>query len=181
MSERLTDLFTLQGRSLAFVMRAFTLRSAERQVELQEAAYPASAAGDLSINSGGISTNEHLPAATQVHSALSPGWIGLTILVPLVLCFISAGVFRTIWRTREPGSSEASNAASMALASGATNSASASAKKHHHEHNNWKVPMEIAAVVQEHSSKEPTSATPAIGEFEPNLCQIFDASNDSSH
>ena len=65
-------------------MRAFTLRSAERQVELQEVV---------------PESNEHLPAATQVRS-LSPGWIGLTIFVPLVFCFISAGVFRTILRTR---------------------------------------------------------------------------------
>ena len=61
-------------------MRAFTLRSAERQVELQEVP-------------GGIANEHDVPAATQVRS-LSPGWIGLTILVPLVFCFISAGVFR---------------------------------------------------------------------------------------
>lgn len=78
-------------------MRAFTLRSAERQVELQDV--PQKAVDQ---------TKADLPAATQVRS-LSPGWIGLTILVPLVFCFVSAGVFRTIVRTRRPASNSSSN------------------------------------------------------------------------
>jgi hypothetical protein len=84
----------LQGRSLAFVMRAFTLRSAERQVELQEVP-PNESRGEQ-------------PAATQVRS-LSAGWIGLTILVPLVFCFISAGVWRTIRSVRRTTGDPASN------------------------------------------------------------------------
>ena len=74
-------------------MRAFTLRSAERQVELQE------------------DPNEH-PAATQ-ERLLSPGWIGLTIFAPLIFCFVSAGFYRVLRRTKRPGggssSSERSN------------------------------------------------------------------------
>ena len=68
-------------------MRAFTLRSAERQVELQE------------------DPNEH-PAATQ-ERLLSPGWIGLTIFAPLIFCFVSAGFYRVLRRTKS--SSERSN------------------------------------------------------------------------
>ena len=90
---------SLQGRSLAFVMRAFTLRSAERQVELQEV--PPGLSDHRSANAGAASANEHLPAATQVRSFFlsKPGWIGLTIILPLLFCFISAGVWRTIRHT----------------------------------------------------------------------------------
>merc|ERR1712029_258239 len=52
-----------KGRSLAFVMRAFTLRSAERQVELQD------------------DPNEH-PTANQIRS-FTAGGIILTILAPM--------------------------------------------------------------------------------------------------
>ena len=92
-------LFSFQGRSLAFVMRAFTLRSAERQVELQEV--PPGLSDHRSANAGAASANEHLPAATQVRSFFlsKPGWIGLTIILPLLFCFISAGVWRTIRHT----------------------------------------------------------------------------------
>ena len=82
-------------------MRAFTLRSAERQVELQDV--PQKAVDQ---------TKADLPAATQVRS-LSPGWIGLTILVPLVFCFVSAGVFRTIVRTRRSTASNSSSNGSL--------------------------------------------------------------------
>lgn len=102
-----------KGRSLAFVMRAFTLRSAERQVELQEVP--------------GAAPNEHLPAATQVRY-LSPGWIGLTILVPLVFCFISAGIFRTISRTRTSSTtSHANNSLLMFKRQSANNEGGATA------------------------------------------------------
>ena len=88
-------------------MRAFTLRSAERQVELQEVppglSDPRSAAGNAAAN-------EHLPAATQVRSFFlsKPGWIGLTILLPLLFCFISAGVWRTIRHTSRTNAQPAS-------------------------------------------------------------------------
>ena len=79
-------------------MRAFTLRSAERQVELQEVPPGLS---DHRSAAGAASANEHLPAATQVRSFFlsKPGWIGLTIILPLLFCFISAGVWRTIRHT----------------------------------------------------------------------------------
>lgn len=88
-------------------MRAFTLRSAERQVELQEVppglSDPRSAAGNAAAN-------EHLPAATQVRSFFlsKPGWIGLTILLPLLFCFISAGVWRTIRHTSRTNAQQSS-------------------------------------------------------------------------
>ena len=83
-------------------MRAFTLRSAERQVELQEVPPGLS---DHRSAAGAASANEHLPAATQVRSFFlsKPGWIGLTIILQptrlnvFAVFFIHLCRIRVIW------------------------------------------------------------------------------------
>ncbi len=70
-------------------MRAFTLRSAERQVELQD---------ELSRKRPGAASEVN--GASGVDRKFTAGIIGVTILVPIVILIIIVGIVRTRCNTR---------------------------------------------------------------------------------